>query len=82
VDVYNTAGEKIASIHTPEAIANASFGGPSGTDLMLTASTSVFIISTKVRKMPSWPRTWANLSLFWLYPYGNAWAQLASFGPT
>ena len=38
----------IAKILTPNAIANCAFGGASGTDLMLTASESVWILPTKV----------------------------------
>ena len=30
----------------------------------------------KVRKTPSWPRSWANFSLFQLYSHRNAWANL------
>jgi hypothetical protein len=28
-----------------------------------------------VRKTPSWPRSWANLSLLQLYSHRNAWAN-------
>jgi hypothetical protein len=38
--------------------------------------------NAKVRKMPSWPRSWANFSLFWLHSHMNAWANLDLFGPT
>ena len=27
----------------------------------------------QVRKTPSWPRSWANFSLLWLYSHRNAW---------
>ena len=30
----------------------------------------------EVRKTPSWPRSWANFSLFQLYSHRNAWANL------
>jgi hypothetical protein len=30
----------------------------------------------KVRTTPSWPRSWANFSLLWLYSHRNAWANL------
>jgi hypothetical protein len=30
----------------------------------------------QVRKTPSWPRSWANCSLLWLYSHRNAWANL------
>jgi hypothetical protein len=34
----------------------------------------------KVRKTPSWPRSWANVSLLQLYYHMNAWANLHLFG--
>jgi beta-glucosidase-like glycosyl hydrolase len=34
----------------------------------------------KVRKMPGWPRSWANFSLVQLYAYSNAWANLSLLG--
>jgi hypothetical protein len=34
----------------------------------------------KVRKMPRWPRTWANVSLLYLYSNRDAWANLHSLG--
>ena len=40
---------------------------------------------TKVRKTPSWPRSWANFSLLSLYSHRNSgihMGQLAYFGPT
>jgi hypothetical protein len=33
-----------------------------------------------VRKTPSWPRSWANFSLLWLYSFWNAWANLHLLG--
>ena len=36
----------------------------------------------KVRKKPSWPRSWANFSLLQLYSHRNAWANLTRSGPT
>ena len=33
-----------------------------------------------VRKTPSWPRSWVNLSPFHLYFRGNAWAKLHLLG--
>jgi hypothetical protein len=35
-----------------------------------------FTWSDKVRKTPSWPRSWANFSLLSLYSHRNAWANL------
>lgn len=46
--VYSPAGQMIATILTPNTIANAAFGGADGMDLMLTASESVWTIRTKV----------------------------------
>ena len=34
----------------------------------------------QVRKTPSWPRSWANFSLLWLYSHNNAWANLHLLG--
>ena len=34
----------------------------------------------QVRKTPSWPRSWANCSLLWLYSHRNAWANLHLLG--
>jgi hypothetical protein len=34
----------------------------------------------QVRKTPSWPRSWANFSLLWLYSYWKAWANLYLLG--
>jgi hypothetical protein len=34
----------------------------------------------QVRKVPSWPRSWANFSLLPLYSHRNAWASLHLLG--
>ena len=34
----------------------------------------------KVRKTPSWPRSWANFSLLSLYSHRNAWTNLHLLG--
>jgi hypothetical protein len=34
----------------------------------------------KVRKTPSWPRSWANFSPLSLYSHGNTWANLHIVG--
>jgi hypothetical protein len=39
-----------------------------------------FDARSEVRKIPSWPRSWANFSLLWLYFYRNAWANLHILG--
>jgi hypothetical protein len=36
--------------------------------------------AAKVRKAPSWPRSWASFSLLSLYFHGNAWASLQFLG--
>jgi hypothetical protein len=36
--------------------------------------------AAQVRKTPSWPRSWANFSLSWLYSHWNAWANLHLLG--
>ena len=33
-----------------------------------------------MRKTPSWPRSWANFSLFCLYSHRNVWANLHLLG--
>ena len=38
-------------------------------------------LPTKVRKTPSWPRSWANFSLSYLYSHWVAWANLYFLGP-
>jgi hypothetical protein len=37
-------------------------------------------LATKVRKTPSWPRSWANFNFLSLYPRGNTWANLHRLG--
>ena len=37
-------------------------------------------INAQVRKMPSWPRSWANFKLLQLYSHENAWASLHLLG--
>ena len=34
----------------------------------------------QARQTPSWPRSWANFSLFWLYSHRNTWANLHLLG--
>jgi hypothetical protein len=36
----------------------------------------IMYFNTQVRKMPSWPISWANFKLVSLYPRRNAWATL------
>jgi hypothetical protein len=44
------------------------------------ASTWRMVCNAQVRKTPSWPRSWANFSLLWLYSYRNAWTNLHFLG--
>jgi hypothetical protein len=37
-------------------------------------------VNHKVRKAPSWPRSWPNLSLLSLHSHRNAWANLHMLG--
>jgi hypothetical protein len=41
---------------------------------------TVFAQTEKVRKAPSWPRSWANFSPLQLYSHRNAWANLHILG--
>jgi hypothetical protein len=36
--------------------------------------------TSQVKNISSWPRSWANFSLFWLYSHRNAWANLHLLG--
>ena len=38
------------------------------------------VAAEQVRKSPSWPRSWANFSLLYLYFHRNAWANLYLLG--
>jgi hypothetical protein len=38
------------------------------------------VLAAKVRKTPSWPRSWANFNFLSLYPRRNAWANLHLLG--
>jgi gluconolactonase len=47
--VYSPAGELLGSIPVPEVISNLCFGGTTGTDLFITATTSLYHVATKAR---------------------------------
>lgn len=49
VHVLSPDGEELGRIAVPETVANLCFGGPSGTDLYITASTGLYRIETRVR---------------------------------
>jgi gluconolactonase len=49
VQVYSPEGVRIGAILVPEIVANLCFGGPNGTTLFITASTSLYSIETLVR---------------------------------
>jgi gluconolactonase len=56
--VFGPDGAKIGILETPEVCANIAFGGPDLRTLLLTASTSVYTIRTKVPGLPHpWYRT-------------------------
>jgi len=49
VEVFSPDGIRIVKIRTKEAVANLAFGGPDGKDLMMTSSSSVYIVRTKAK---------------------------------
>ena len=53
------------------------FGGVAGR-----AADGTYLVSLpdQVRNMPSWPRSWANSILLWLYSCRNAWAIMDLLG--
>jgi gluconolactonase len=55
--VFAPDGSRIGVIETPEICANVAFGGPDLRTLMLTASTSVYTLRTKI---PGIPHPWYN----------------------
>ncbi len=56
VQVLSPDGELVARIPVPEKISNLCFGGPDGTDLYITASTSLYRIRT-LTTGATWART-------------------------
>ncbi|MCP2031183.1 gluconolactonase [Okibacterium sp. HSC-33S16] len=48
VEVFAPTGELLLTLPVPEVVSNVCFGGPNGTELYLTASTSLYRISTTV----------------------------------
>jgi hypothetical protein len=51
-----------------------------GCDLRTRFRPPEMLPGTKVRKTPSWPRSWANFNFLSLYPRTNAWANLHRLG--
>lgn len=49
VHVLDAAGAEIARLPVPEKVANLAFGGPEGNLLLITASTSVYLLETRTR---------------------------------
>lgn len=49
VAVYTPAGEQLGSIRLPETAANLCFGGPDGTDVYITATSSLYRVATLAR---------------------------------
>lgn len=54
VHVLTPEGKKLGRIIIPETVSNLCFGGPKGTTLFMTASTSFWCIETKVRGLHFW----------------------------
>ncbi|WP_150307254.1 SMP-30/gluconolactonase/LRE family protein [Planctomonas psychrotolerans] len=52
VQVLAPTGEKLGSIPVPETVANLCFGGNDGSDLYITATTSLYRIRTTTRQAP------------------------------
>ncbi|WP_165067283.1 SMP-30/gluconolactonase/LRE family protein [Marisediminicola senii] len=49
VEVFSPAGDQLLYIEVPERVSNLCFGGDDGTDLYITASTSLYRIGTTAR---------------------------------
>lgn len=49
VQVFRPDGDRVAVIPVPERVSNLCFGGPSGTELFITATTSLYRIATTTR---------------------------------
>ena len=49
VSVYDKAGKKVATIDVPEGTTNVCFGGKDGKTLFITAGTSLYSITMKVK---------------------------------
>lgn len=50
-EIFSNDGTRIAKINTPEGAGNLAFGGMDGQSLMITASSSVWLVATLVREM-------------------------------
>ena len=46
---YTTSGEKIGHIKMPERVSNVDFGGVEGNILFITASTSFYMVTLKIK---------------------------------
>lgn len=49
VHVFTSAGAEVFFAPVPEVVSNVCFGGPDGTDLFITATTSVYRLRTRAR---------------------------------
>lgn len=49
VQVFAPDGSPLGAVRVPEVVGNLCFGGPTGCDLYIAASTSIYLITTKVR---------------------------------
>lgn len=52
VRVFTPGGELVLHVPVPETVANVCFGGPGGRDLYITATTSLYRITTTTREAP------------------------------
>lgn len=59
--VLDPSGERIALVELPEIAANLCFGGPDGTTLYVTATTSVYRLPTRVRGAQPRPRVFRDI---------------------
>jgi len=53
VSVYSPEGTRLGHIQVPETVSNVCFGGPDGTTLFITATTSLYSIATSTRDAAS-----------------------------
>lgn len=49
VGVFDPTGQQLGAIRVPETTANLCFGGPDGTDVFITASSSLYRVRTRAR---------------------------------
>jgi gluconolactonase len=52
IQVFTAEGRRIGKIPVPEVTSNCVFGGPDGTDLFMTATTSLYRVRTRTKGAP------------------------------